>query len=328
MTTTGTASRSQSISGQRKVTPAPDAAAASRPRRVGFDASQVGEAQDGVSEIVVGGQFQRVDACLPERGADVRLAALGDRGKALPEPAVMGIDQDLVARLRVLHHHHAEIGKLHFQAVVEAHGDDLMAPRELRQRLLPSGQADEVRYHEYQRPPRHHLVRAAQQLLQVGRRRAGEPGPRKHPMHDVEHMPPSRARRYHRVHAVAVEQRTDAIAVTAESAGEHRDQLRGDGAFPDLLRAEIDRGTQVKQEPGGELTLLVVNPDVRRLQARGDVPVDVTHVIVELVFAQIGQVDPEAAKQGPVVAVEQSVEAAQHRPFEAAEDRLRRLRPL
>src|ERR1700682_3848914 len=117
-------------------------------------------------------------------------------------------------------------------------------------------------------------------------------------------MSPARPRRYHRVHAAAVEQRTDAIAVAAESTREHCYQLRRDGALLDFLRSEIDRRAQVQQEPRGELALLVVDPDIRRLQARGDVPIDVAHVIVILVLAQVGQVDAKAPEQGAVVAVE------------------------
>src|SRR6185437_4312554 len=59
--------------------------------------------------------------------------------------------------------------------------------------------------------------------------------------------------------------------------------------------------------------------DVRCRKPRRDVPVDVAHVIVILVFAQIREVEPEAAKERPVVAVQEPVEAAQYRPFEPAQ---------
>ena len=52
------------------------------------------------------------------------------------------------------------------------------------------------------------------------------------------------------------------------------------------------------------------------LQARRDVPVDVAHVVVVLVFAQVGQVQAGAAHQRAVVALQQAVEPADHRPFE------------
>ena len=82
-------------------------------------------------------------------------------------------------------------------------------------------------------------------------------------------------------------------------------------------------GRQVEQEPGGDLAVLVVLAHVGRLQARGDVPVDVAHVVVVLVLAQVGEVEAEAAEQRAVVAVQQAVETADHRPLEPAQDRFR-----
>jgi len=43
-----------------------------------------------------------------------------------------------------------------------------------------------------------------------------------------------------------------------------------------------------------------------------------------LVLAQVGEVDPVAVEQGPVVALQQAVEAADDLPVEALEDALRR----
>ena len=47
------------------------------------------------------------------------------------------------------------------------------------------------------------------------------------------------------------------------------------------------------------------------------------HVVVLLVFAQIGEVEAGAAEQRAVVALQQPVQTADHRPFEPAKDRLR-----
>ena len=43
------------------------------------------------------------------------------------------------------------------------------------------------------------------------------------------------------------------------------------------------------------------------------------HVVMVLVFAQVGQVHAGAAQQGAVVALQQAVEAAQHGPLEPAQ---------
>ncbi len=57
--------------------------------------------------------------------------------------------------------------------------------------------------------------------------------------------------------------------------------------------------------------------------ARGDVPVDVPDVVVELVFAQVRQVEAEAPEQGAVVALQQAVEPADHGPVQPAQDAFR-----
>ncbi|MNY40168.1 hypothetical protein D3C86_1748910 [compost metagenome] len=61
---------------------------------------------------------------------------------------------------------------------------------------------------------------------------------------------------------------------------------------------------------------------MRRLQPRGHVPVDVAHIVAGTVFAQIGKVQPEAAEQGAVVALEHAIEPAHHGPLQAAHQHL------
>ena len=91
-----------------------------------------------------------------------------------------------------------------------------------------------------------------------------------------------------------------------------------------LGRAEVDGRAQVEEEPRGDLAVLLVLADVRRVHPRRDVPVDVADVIAELVLAQVGEVDAVPAEQAPVVALEQAVQPADDLPVEALEDALRR----
>ena len=59
------------------------------------------------------------------------------------------------------------------------------------------------------------------------------------------------------------------------------------------------------------------------LQPRGNVPVDVAHVVVVLVFTQVCQIHARAAQQRAVVALQQAVKAAQYCPLQAAQKLLR-----
>ena len=97
---------------------------------------------------------------------------------------------------------------------------------------------------------------------------------------------------------------------------------RATRALGEAVGAEVDAAEQVDQEPGRELAVLGELAHVGRLQPRGDVPVDVADVVVMLVLAQVGEVEAGAAHQRAVVALQQAVEAAQHGPLEALEQRL------
>ena len=64
----------------------------------------------------------------------------------------------------------------------------------------------------------------------------------------------------------------------------------------------------VDPDQHGQLPLFPEDLDVRVAGARGDVPVDVADVVAEHVLAQIREIEPVAAKQRPVVAVQHAVE--------------------
>ena len=278
--------------------------------------------------------------------------------EALPEAAVVRVDKHLLPGFRVLHHQQPEIGQRHLQRIEEPHRNDLVSLREVRERLSPAWRADEVRDNEHERAPGDHLRRGCEQIselrgsrldalraredglqdvqdvtasaargndvAQVGRagRRLG--GPRGHALQQLEDVDAAGARRQHGVDAVAVEQRADAVAAASEKPREQRHELRRDVALLDVARTEIDRRTQVEQQPGGDFALLVVLANIGNLEASRDVPVDVADVVVVLILAQIGEIEPVASEQRAVVAVQQSVEAANDRPLEPPEDVLRR----
>ena len=64
--------------------------------------------------------------------------SLGGGREAPAEAAVVGVDEQLLAGLGVLDDQQAEVGQLHLQRIVEPHRDDLVALREVRERLAPS----------------------------------------------------------------------------------------------------------------------------------------------------------------------------------------------
>jgi cysteine sulfinate desulfinase/cysteine desulfurase-like protein len=141
-----------------------------------------------------------------------------------------------------------------------------------------------------------------------------------------QHLAAAAAGRDHGLDAIAVEHRADRVAVARQHACQHRDEAREHLVLAGLARAEVHRRAEVEQEPADHLAILVVVAHVQRLQPRGHVPVDAAHVVVRLVLAHVGEVESRAAEQRAIAAVQQPVEAPQHRPLETAQQPLRGLR--
>ena len=59
---------------------------------------------------------------------------------------------------------------------------------------------------------------------------------------------------------------------------------------------------------------------MRLLQAGRHVPVNVPHIVMVLVFAQVGQVHARATQQRAVVTLQQAVQATQYCPLQAAQE--------
>ena len=143
-TSTGSDSSSHSISGQRNVI----GHACSMPevrrqaaagRKLAAPLAQIGEAQDRVDEIVVGGRARarRRRRRRAPRAARAR-ALLGNAAKRLRKPRSCVSTNSCSPVSASCDHQEAEVGQLHLQRVVEAHRDHVVALREMRERLLPS----------------------------------------------------------------------------------------------------------------------------------------------------------------------------------------------
>ena len=82
-------------------------------------------------------------------------------------------------------------------------------------------------------------------------------------MQNVEHVAPAAPRRNHRIDAVTIEQRPDAIAVTGQEPRQQGDEF---GGHRPLLHmgAEIHRRAQVQQKPRRNFSVFIVHPDIGR----------------------------------------------------------------
>jgi len=71
--------------------------------------AQVGETQDCIDQIALGGKLERIDAGLAERAAKIGLMLFGNGSETFSEAAVVGVDKHLFAGFRILHDQQAQI---------------------------------------------------------------------------------------------------------------------------------------------------------------------------------------------------------------------------
>jgi hypothetical protein len=238
----------------------------------------------------------------------------------------VGVDVELLAGLGILHDQRADIGKLDLAPVEQPDGQDLVPLRELVERPLPAGRADEIRDDEDERAALDRVLAGLQQGRQVGERSPGKPGLVEEVVDQAQDLDPTATGRDRAFHAAAVEDRADAVAVARQQSRQRRDEVDQDAPLQPLRfhRPEVDRRTQVEQEPGGDLAILVVLANVGRVHPCRDAPVDVPDVVAVLVLTEVGEVHADPAEQAPVVALEQPVEPADDLPVEALEEAFRR----
>ena len=129
-------------------------------------------------------------------------------------------------------------------------------------------------------------------------------------------MVPGATRRECLLDLVVEEDGPHPVATAREQPGERRRELAQDELLRPADRAEPHRRRPVEKEPCGELAILGVLPDERRIHPCRHVPVDVADVVTGLVLAEVEEVRAEAAERGAVAPLEQAVEPADHLPLE------------
>lgn len=114
--------------------------------------AQVHEAQQGVDQVVVGAQLQRVGTCARQAFTQRGLAVGGQLGKAAAKTRVVCVHLQLLAAFGIAQRDQAHVGQLQLQRVEQAHGHHVMPLGQLGQGLFPAGRADEVGHHKHGGP--------------------------------------------------------------------------------------------------------------------------------------------------------------------------------
>src|SRR4029453_11667706 len=107
------------------------------------------------------------------------------------------------------------------------------------------------------------------------------------------------------LHLLPVEDRADAVAVSGEEPRDDADEVHQEVALERARRPEIHRRRQVEQEVRGDLPVLEEFANVWKVESRGDVPVDVAHVVARDVLADVREVETLPAEDRAVVALKQ-----------------------
>ena len=97
--------------------------------------------------------------------------------------------------------------------------------------------------------------------------------------------------------------------------------------FANVAGTKVHRAAQIKQKPGGDLPIFLKLAYMRHLQTGRDVPVDISNIVIRLIFAQVRQIKTKAAEQGPIIAVKQTIKSLDDSPFESTQQGFR-IRPL
>ena len=124
-------------------------------------------------------------------------------------------------------------------------------------------------------------------------------------------------------HQVRVRRRVPEAGAVAVAGGEQREEtgeLEHRGALAALAGAELQREAVVEEQHERELALLDVLLAVRFAATRGDVPVDVTDVVTELVLHDLVELAAASAESGAILAAEQRVRGVADAPLELAKD--------
>ena len=87
----------------------------------------------------------------------------------------------------------------------------------------------------------------------------------------------------------AQDEGANAIAAPHEQFGHDCHKNHHDLALGLLGGAKIHGAAQVQQKPGTDFAVFLMVPHKRRLHACRDVPVNVTHVVMDLIFPQVSQ---------------------------------------
>ena len=187
-----------------------------------------------------------------------------------------------MAGLGIAHAHQSHVRQLAGTHVVDLQGHHVVLVVGYGERVLKVVAAVEVAQHEGRATAFHHFGEELQCLGDIGAAAIGVEV--EHLAYDIENVLAALLRRDILLYAVREEYDTYLVVVLYGTES-YRCGYLSHHVFLELTGgAEVERARHVDEQHHRELALLLKHLHVGPVEARSDVPVDVAHIVAELVF--------------------------------------------
>ena len=268
-----------------------------------------------IDVAVLGVHHDLVEAEPTEEFPALRIVGVHLRGEGGAHRRMRGVDLDDLTRFGILQPCGTDIGEHPLRGIFERHGDDVMALRQPRQRLL------EIVGEKVGREEDHRAMgeQAHEAVDRDGHRRAAADRRGGHEIaNEAQRVLASLACRECVLHAIGEHQQADAIVVARGRQRQHASHLDREFMLEVRAGTETRRPRHVDHEHDRELALLDVALDERTAHAGRHIPVDRADLIAGLIFADFGELHPLPLEERAILTGEARIDQPPRAHFNAA----------
>ena len=218
----------------------------------------------------------------------------GARGEPLADLAPARVDAQLASGLGVDEPQVADGGQLLLARVAHLERDHVMAVQQAQQRLAPVARPAEVRHDHDQAARAGQAPGARHRVGEVGGAGAVGLVSRAQRQQQPQQSLPALQRRHDACLAGAERHHAEAVALARGEVADRERRALGHVRLAAVRGAEAHRRRDVEQQPRGERALRDLDAHVGVAGARGRGPVDLAHVVAELVGPHLRDLGADA----------------------------------
>ena len=203
------------------------------------------------------------------------------------------------AGLGVFEHQTAERGQGVFVRVVDLDGHHIVPALGAVQGGVGEG-IEEIRNHNHHRASAEGFLQMLQCVAQIAGAMGG--GVMQNIAHHAQHVALAFAGAHVFFHVIGEERESDFVIVALGDEGQRGGHFAGEFLFGLIATAEPSRRADVHQQHHRQLAFLHELFYKWLVQSRGDVPIDIAHLIARLIFAHLIEIHPLPTKYTAVLA--------------------------